>query len=153
MTRDELLERLRKPGPAGLWIEPLLDEDQIGEVTTDLRLGYDFLVSIMTRRSLIAPPPSICISHPACPGSRFSPRSAMPPQHLVRSRGAARSTTGSLDDREAQGPLAQSPTSSPHWASISFGQVTEWNHTGSVRWSQDPQANGTARPSARCCGE
>jgi len=53
MTRDELLERLRKPGPAGLWIEPLLDEGQIGEVTTDLRLGYDFLVSIMTRRPYI----------------------------------------------------------------------------------------------------
>ena len=28
MTRDELLDRLRKPGPAGLWIEPLLDEER-----------------------------------------------------------------------------------------------------------------------------
>ena len=53
MNRDELLERLGKPGPAGLWIEPLLDDDQIGEVTTDLRLGYDFLVSIVTRRPFI----------------------------------------------------------------------------------------------------
>jgi dCTP deaminase len=53
MTRDELLERLGKPGPSGFWIDPLLDERQIGEVTTDLRLGYDFLVSIMTRRPFI----------------------------------------------------------------------------------------------------
>lgn len=53
MTRQELLDRLGKPGPAGLWIEPLLDEGQIGEVTTDLRLGYDFLVSIVTRRPFI----------------------------------------------------------------------------------------------------
>ncbi len=53
MNRDELLERLGKPGAAGLWIEPLLDQSQIGEATTDLRLGYDFLVSIVTRRPYI----------------------------------------------------------------------------------------------------
>ena len=53
MRRAEILERLEKPGPTGLWIEPLLDEAQIGEVTVDLRLGYDFLVSIVTRRPFI----------------------------------------------------------------------------------------------------
>jgi dCTP deaminase len=53
MRREELLERLEKPGPSGLWIEPLLDKAQIGEVTIDLRLGYDFLVSIVTRRPFI----------------------------------------------------------------------------------------------------
>lgn len=53
MKREELLERLGKAGPAGLWIEPLLDDRQIGELTVDLRLGYDFLVSVMTRRPFI----------------------------------------------------------------------------------------------------
>jgi dCTP deaminase len=32
-----------------LFVEPLLDRSQIGEVTFDLRLGYDFHVSILTR--------------------------------------------------------------------------------------------------------
>ncbi|SIT53926.1 Deoxycytidine triphosphate deaminase (fragment) [Mesorhizobium prunaredense] len=53
MIKQELLERLNRPGPQGLWIEPLLDPAQIGELTTDLRLGYDFLVSIVTRRPYI----------------------------------------------------------------------------------------------------
>lgn len=53
MRREEILERFEKPGPNGLWIEPLLDKAQIGEVTIDLRLGYDFLVSIVTRRPFI----------------------------------------------------------------------------------------------------
>ena len=53
MIKKEILERLGKVGPTGLWIDPLLDEGQIGEVTIDLRLGYDFLVSIVTRRSYI----------------------------------------------------------------------------------------------------
>ncbi len=53
MRRRDILERFEKPGPNGLWIEPLLDKAQIGEVTVDLRLGYDFLVSIVTRRPFI----------------------------------------------------------------------------------------------------
>jgi dCTP deaminase len=53
MRRSDILERFEKPGPNGLWIEPLLDKAQIGEVTVDLRLGYDFLVSIVTRRPFI----------------------------------------------------------------------------------------------------
>jgi dCTP deaminase len=36
-----------------LYIDPLLDENQIGEVTIDLRLGYDFMVSILTRKPYI----------------------------------------------------------------------------------------------------
>jgi len=31
----------------------MLDENQIGEISVDLRLGYDFLVSIVTRRPFI----------------------------------------------------------------------------------------------------
>jgi len=53
MRRAEILERLNQPEPNGLWIEPLLDPAQIGEITVDLRLGYDFLVSIVTRRPFI----------------------------------------------------------------------------------------------------
>ncbi|WP_438853227.1 dCTP deaminase [Brevundimonas nasdae] len=53
MRREEILKRLDEPGSTGLWIEPLLDKAQIGEITIDLRLGYDFLVSIVTRRPFI----------------------------------------------------------------------------------------------------
>lgn len=53
MIKKDLLARLSKDGPEGLWIDPLLDEGQIGELTVDLRLGYDFLVSIVTRRPYI----------------------------------------------------------------------------------------------------
>lgn len=53
MIKAEILERLARNDSMGLWIEPLLDEKQIGEVTVDLRLGYDFLVSIVTRRPYI----------------------------------------------------------------------------------------------------
>jgi len=37
-----------------LHIDPLLDRKQIGEVTIDLRLGADFLVSIHTRRAYVS---------------------------------------------------------------------------------------------------
>jgi dCTP deaminase len=36
-----------------LFIRPLLEEDQIGEITIDFRLGYDFLVSIQGRQPYI----------------------------------------------------------------------------------------------------
>jgi dCTP deaminase len=36
-----------------LHIRPLLDEKQIGEISVDLRLGYDFLVSIQGREAFI----------------------------------------------------------------------------------------------------
>lgn len=36
-----------------LIVRPLLDTDQIGEISLDLRLGYDFLVSIQGRRPYI----------------------------------------------------------------------------------------------------
>ena len=53
MIKKEILERLSREDGLGLWIEPLLDPKQIGELTVDLRLGYDFLVSIVTRRPYI----------------------------------------------------------------------------------------------------
>lgn len=46
------LEELTESGELG--IEPLLDpQNQIGEVSIDLRLGYDFLVSVFTRNPTI----------------------------------------------------------------------------------------------------
>lgn len=36
-----------------LFIRPLLEESQIGEMSVDLRLGYDFLVSIQGREAFI----------------------------------------------------------------------------------------------------
>jgi len=53
VIKKEILERLSREDGLGLWIEPLLDQKQIGELTVDLRLGYDFLVSIVTRRPYI----------------------------------------------------------------------------------------------------
>jgi dCTP deaminase len=58
LTRPEILKRLSATGTDRIWIEPLLDEDQIGEVTIDLRLGYDFLVPILTRKPFIGLSPS-----------------------------------------------------------------------------------------------
>lgn len=54
MKRVEILERFKATGAQGLRIDPLLEQSQIGEVTVDLRLGYDFLVSIVTRRPYIS---------------------------------------------------------------------------------------------------
>jgi len=58
LHREELTSSLHSGDPDSLFIEPILDEDcQIGATTIDLRLGYDFLVSIMTRR------PSVDLSY------------------------------------------------------------------------------------------
>lgn len=53
LTRGKIVKRMADSGPHSLHIDPLLDPDQIGPVTVDLRLGYDFLVSILTRKSFI----------------------------------------------------------------------------------------------------
>jgi dCTP deaminase len=53
MIKKDLLVRLGKNDPTGLWIAPMLDDTQIGDLTVDLRLSYDFLVSIVTRRPYI----------------------------------------------------------------------------------------------------
>lgn len=54
-TRRRILEGMK--GAAGneptLRIFPLLSESQVGEVSIDIRLGYDFLVSILNRQPTI----------------------------------------------------------------------------------------------------
>ncbi len=54
LLRHELVTRMGSKGPQSLFIDPILDQNQIGEVSVDLRLGYDFLVSIFTRKSFIS---------------------------------------------------------------------------------------------------
>jgi dCTP deaminase len=50
LQRPEIQRRLSLADKKGLFIDPLLDPDQVGEVTIDLRLGCDFLVSVLTRK-------------------------------------------------------------------------------------------------------
>ena len=54
LTREKILERQSRSGAKALSIQPLLEASQIGNVTIDLRLGYDFLVSVLTRRPFIS---------------------------------------------------------------------------------------------------
>jgi dCTP deaminase len=53
LQRPEIQRRLNLSDKSGLFIDPLLDQDQVGEVTIDLRLGCDFLVSVLTRKPFI----------------------------------------------------------------------------------------------------
>lgn len=55
LTKKLLEGRISNAADNGqIFIDPLLDrKTQIGEVTVDLRLGYDFLVSIVTRNPSI----------------------------------------------------------------------------------------------------
>lgn len=51
-TKPEILAALSKPD-SGLSVAPLMSSDQVNEVSIDLRLGYDFLVSVHTRAAFI----------------------------------------------------------------------------------------------------
>ena len=53
LNKDQINESIKSNEDDSLFIDPLLDDGQIGEVTIDLRLGYDFLVSILTRKPYI----------------------------------------------------------------------------------------------------
>ena len=53
LAHKEIVNSLNSTDPNSLFIDPLLDNDQLGNVTIDLRLGYDFLVSILTRKPSI----------------------------------------------------------------------------------------------------
>lgn len=54
LVRDALLKSLESGDEKSLFIDPMLDRDaQINATGVDLRLGYDFLVSIMTRRPAV----------------------------------------------------------------------------------------------------
>lgn len=54
-TRKHLLKALQGDGnqPPRLHISPLLCKTQVGQVSIDIRLGYDFLVSVLNREPTI----------------------------------------------------------------------------------------------------
>lgn len=54
LNKASLKERLTTSGKKALFIDPLLEESQIGEISIDLRLGYDFLVPVLTRKPFIS---------------------------------------------------------------------------------------------------
>ena len=54
--KSEIIRRLNSGADDQIYIDPILSDGQIGEVSIDLRLGCDFLVSIQTRK------PSITLS-------------------------------------------------------------------------------------------
>ncbi len=53
LHNERIRELLKSSEPDSLFVDPLLEDSQIGPVTLDLRLGYDFLVSILTRKPSI----------------------------------------------------------------------------------------------------
>ncbi|GBF31577.1 dCTP deaminase [bacterium MnTg04] len=55
LTKKAIEISLESDDQDSLFVDPLLDREQIGPVSLDLRLGYDFQVSILTRRPSIDP--------------------------------------------------------------------------------------------------
>lgn len=53
ITGEKLKQSVLSDDQNSIFLDPILDEDQIGPVTVDIRLGYDFLVSIVTRKPYI----------------------------------------------------------------------------------------------------
>lgn len=58
LQRPDLQARLALSTPERLYIDPLLEATQLGEVSIDLRLGPDFLVSLLTRKPAIEVSPN-----------------------------------------------------------------------------------------------
>ena len=55
LDRDSIIKQLKSEDDNSLFLDPLLDEGrQVGAATIDLRLGYDFAVSILTRKPYIS---------------------------------------------------------------------------------------------------
>ena len=58
LYKHDIIESYNSTNDDSLFIDPLLSENQIGNFTVDLRLGYDFIVSITTRKPSIQLLPS-----------------------------------------------------------------------------------------------
>jgi dCTP deaminase len=63
LQRGDLTSRLAARDASRLFVDPLLEQSQVGEVSLDLRLGTDFLVSLRTRRPSIDLMPQQNIEH------------------------------------------------------------------------------------------
>lgn len=53
INSKELRDSIQSEEDGSIFLDPILDDSQIGNITVDLRLGYDFLVSIVTRKPYI----------------------------------------------------------------------------------------------------
>lgn len=53
LDRCQINKLLESTEDNSLFLDPLVEGSQVGNVTIDLRLGYDFLVSILTRKPYI----------------------------------------------------------------------------------------------------
>jgi dCTP deaminase len=53
VPKSEITRRLNNGLPDQIFIDPILSNSQVGEISIDLRLGCDFLVSIQTRKPSI----------------------------------------------------------------------------------------------------
>lgn len=53
LSGGEIRARFKERGSRALSIDPLLEDSQVGDVTVDFRLGYDFQVSVMTRKPFL----------------------------------------------------------------------------------------------------
>lgn len=54
IAKGVMEQRLTSTSEDRVFIDPILDSSQIGNISFDLRLGYDFLVSVNTRASYIS---------------------------------------------------------------------------------------------------
>ncbi len=57
LTKTELLARISSEKSNRIFIDPLISDDQVGAVSVDLRLGCDFLVSVLNHK------PSVSLHH------------------------------------------------------------------------------------------
>lgn len=54
LHKGEIQRLLESQDAESLFVDPMLDASQVGDLSIDLRLGYDFLVSIVTRQPSIS---------------------------------------------------------------------------------------------------
>lgn len=64
LTKTELSKRINTDKTDRIFIDPMLSEDQIGAVSIDLRLGCDFLVSVLNHKPSVSLHPSQNHSNP-----------------------------------------------------------------------------------------
>lgn len=54
LTKTEITARLNTGKEDQIFVDPLLSEGQLGAVSLDLRLGYDFLVSVLNHKASVS---------------------------------------------------------------------------------------------------
>jgi len=64
LTRNELTARINSADANRIFIDPLMSNDQVGAVSVDLRLGCDFLVSVLNHKPSVSLHPSEDHSNP-----------------------------------------------------------------------------------------